>query len=84
MAGYRVASRIALKDVQVISVVVDVARLGKPAKEWILGFAGNVGLGKHVSMPPQVLMRRTVRATKLLNIPTCLNQTYKIGTYIFF
>jgi len=55
MAAYRAATRLSFQETMQIGVAVDATRLGKPAKELLMGAVTTHSKQLHAVLPPQVL-----------------------------
>lgn len=55
VAAYRAQSLLNFRKQQVLAIAIDAGRIGKPAKELLVGFVSCTGAGFHGALPPQVL-----------------------------
>ena len=54
LAAQRVSCIMSFQHVQVLSIAIDASRIGKPAKEQLIGFLSSIRAGVHASAAPQV------------------------------
>lgn len=62
MSAYRAASILAFSSVGSVSVALDGARIGRPAKEILAGFIYCDRMARCAALPPQVASRQRLRA----------------------